>query len=159
MVGSFHFPHLSSNSSLGDLGRPFLDIDGLALQDISGVINARQRSLFNRQYCIEMDTLHDRFKGEIIEPWIRRLKEEGENTLFGITEMSFKAAKDWMIRALLGREGRYKQQLDNQDMLGDEGRVERLTAVYSNLLAAEEALGELLIRVKAPRPRARRGRP
>ena len=120
------------------------------------MINSRQRSLFNRQYCIEMDTLHGRFKGEIIELWMRRLKEEGEKTLFGITETNFRAAKDWMIHALREREGRFKRQLEKQDMLGGEGRVERLTAVYSNLLAAEEALEALLIRVKAARPDADR---
>ena len=113
------------------------------------MINTRQRSLFNRQYCIEIDTLHGRFKGEVIDPWIKKLKEEGERTLFGITESSFKAAKDWVTSALREREGRYRREFEKKDMLAGEERVERLTAVYSNLLAAEEALGELLIRDKA----------
>ena len=55
-----------------------------------------------------------------------------------------------MTSALREREGRYRQEFEEKDMLVGEGGVERLTAVYSNLLAAEEALGELLIRVKAP---------
>ncbi len=163
LVSSFHFPYLSSNSSLGDPGRPSLNIDGLAFQKISGVINSRQLSLFNRQYRIEIDPLHDLFKGEIIDPWIRKLKEEGEKTLFGITETSFMAAKDWMTSSLRERESRYKRKLEKKDMLVGEGKVERLTAVYSNLLAAEEALGELFIRVKTlpthvDRPNERRGR-
>ena len=143
----FPLPHLSSNSSLGDGRRPSLSTDGLTFQEVSGVINSRQRSLFNRQYCIEIDILHDRFKGEIIDPWIRKLKEEGERTLFGITETSFKAAKDWMTSTLREREGRYRREFEKKDMLVGEGRVERLTAVYSNLLAA---VGQLRIRVKAP---------
>ena len=57
---SFPLSNLSSNSSLGDLGRPSLSIRGLAFEDISGLINARQLSLFNRQYSIEIDTLYDR---------------------------------------------------------------------------------------------------
>ena len=63
-----------------------------------------------------------------------------------------------MTSALREREGRYRREFEKKDMLVGEGRVERLTAVYSNLLAAEEALGELLIRVKAP-PQTRGDRP
>ena len=113
------------------------------------MVNSRQLSLFNRQYSIEIDTLHDRLKGEIVDPWIRKLKWEGEKTLFGITEASFKFARDWMAKTLRERELQCKRQFENKGMLVDEGRVERLTAVYSNLLAAEEALGGLLIRIKA----------
>ena len=149
MVSSFHFPYLTSNFSLGELGKPSLNIDGLAFRDISGVINTRQLSLFNRQYCIEIDTLHDRFKGEIIDPWIRKLKEEGEATLLGTTGMSLLAARNWVTSALLEREARCKQELDIKYELVGEERVERLTAMYSNLLAAEEALKELLARIEA----------
>ena len=113
------------------------------------MINTRQLSLFNRQYCIEIDTLHDRFKSEIIDPWIRKLKEEGEATLLRTTGTSIRAAKDWVTSALLEREARCKQGLDKKYELVGEERVERLTAVYSNLLAAEEALKELLAHVKA----------
>ena len=131
-------------------------MDELPSLDLRGVINSRQLSIFNRQYCIEIDTLHDRIKGEIIDPWIRKLKEEGEITLFGITETSFKAAKDWMAYALPEREDRCKQVLEKKDMLDGEDKVEHLTAVYSNLLAAEEALGELLINIKALQTRGDR---
>ena len=113
------------------------------------MINTRQLSLFNRQYHIGIDTLHDRFRGEIVDPWIRNLKEEGEATLLGITGTSFKAAKDWVTSALLEIEDPCKQELEKKDMLVGEDKVEHLTAVYGNLLAAEEALGELLIHVKA----------
>ena len=148
MVSSFHFPYLSSKFSLGELGKPSLNIDGLAFRDISGVINTRQLSLFHRQYCIEIDTLHDRFKREIIDPWIRKLKEEGETTLLGIIGTVLMAAKDWITSALLERELRCKQELEKKEMLDGEEAVERLTAVYSNLLAAEGALGELFARVE-----------
>ena len=131
-------------------------MDELPSLDLRGVINSRQLSIFNRQYCIEIDTLHDRIKGEIIDPWIRKLKEEGEKTLFGITETSFKATKDWMAYALPEREDRCKQVLEKKHMLDGEDKVEHLTAVYSNLLAAEEALGELLIHVKALQTRGDR---
>ena len=59
------------------------------------------------------------------------------------------AAKDWMTFALLEREDRFKQELDKTDTLVGEERVEGLTAMYSNLLAAEEALKELFAHVEA----------
>ena len=124
-------------------------MDGLPSQGIGGVINSRQLSFFNRQYFIEIGALHDLFKGDIIDPWIRKLKEEGEANLLEITGTSFMIAKDWMTSALLEREDRRKQELEKKYMHFDEERVERLTAMYSNLLAAEEALKELLSRVEA----------
>jgi hypothetical protein len=143
------FPYLPSNSSLGDLGRPSFDIDGLAFQKIRGVINNRQLSFFNRQYGIEIDTLHDRFKDEIIDPWMRKLKEDGEKTLLGTAETRFNAAKDLLASALLEREERYKRELEEKGKLVGEERVERLMATYGNLLAAEGASRELFDRAKA----------
>ena len=138
------------NPFIGDLGRSSPSTDGLALQEISGVISPRQVSLFGRrQYIIERDTLHKRFQDDIIDPWIRKLKEEGEATLLGTTGTSYMVAKDWMTSALLEREDQCKQEVDKKYMLAGEERVERLTAVYSNLLAAEEALRELFARVEA----------
>ena len=138
------------NPSIGDLGRSSLSIEGLALQEISGVISPRQVSFFGRrQYIIEIDTLHKRFQDDIIDPWIRKLKEEGEATLLGTIGTSYLVAKDWMTSALFEREDRCKQEVDNKYMLVGEERVECLTAMYSNLLAAEEASRELFARVKA----------
>jgi hypothetical protein len=102
-----------------------------------------------RQYCIEIDALHNRFKDEIIDPWIRKLKEEGEKTLLGITETSLNAAKDLMKSALQEREDRYKQELEAKEKPVGEEKVGRLMATYGNLLAAEEALKELFVRVEA----------
>ena len=113
------------------------------------MINSRQATLFSRQYIIEMETLRDRFKDDIVDPWIRNLKEEGEATLLGIIGMSFKNGKDWVTSALLEKELQYKQELEEKERLDGEERVERLTAVYGNLSAAEEALGELFARVEA----------
>ena len=113
------------------------------------MINTRQVTLFSRQYVIEIDTLHERFKNDIVDPWIRKLKEEGEATLLGTIGMSFKNGKEWMTSALLEKELQCKQELEEKERLDGEERVERLTAVYSNLLAAEEALGELFARVVA----------
>ena len=113
------------------------------------MINTRQLSLFNRRYYVEIDTLYDRFKDEIIDPYIKKLKEEGEATLLGTTWTSIMAAKDWMTSALHEREDRCKQELEKKYMLVGEERVERLTAIYSNLLAAEEALKEVFARVEA----------
>ena len=128
-----------------------LHIDGLAFQDILGVINSRQLSLFNRQYSIEIDTLQNRFKEEIIDPWVRKLKEEGEKLLLGITGASLKAARNLTTSPLLEREDRCKRELEaiERDKLIGEEKVMQFTAVYSNLLAAEGALGELFAQVEA----------
>ena len=143
---SFHI--YPSDFSLDDLEPTSLDIDGLSFQEIRGMINTRQLTLFNRQFSIEIDTLHDRFKNEIIDPWIGKLKE-GEKTLLGITETRFKAAKDLMTFALVEQEDWCKQELDEKDNVVGEERVEHLTAIYCNLLAAEGALEELFARVEA----------
>ena len=126
-----------------------LHIDGLAFHEIRGVINTRQLLLFNRQYSIEIDTLHDRFKDEIVDPWIRELKEEGERTLLEASQASIQAAKDLMTSALLEREDRYKRELEEKrkEMRVGEVEVSRFTAVYSNLLAAEASSTELLVRI------------
>ena len=113
------------------------------------MINGREWSLFNRQYSIEIDTLHDRFNDEIIDPWIRKLKEEGERTLLEASQASIQAAMDLMTSALLEREYRYKRELEEKrkEMRVGEVEVSRFTAVYSNLLAAEAASTELLVRI------------
>ena len=116
------------------------------------MINGRQLTLFSRQYSIDIDILHDRFNDEIIDPWIKQMKEAGEKALLGTTETRFKAAKNLMTSALVERENRYKQELEKlHDLVGKEKveRVERLVAIYGNLLAAEEASRELLIRAEA----------
>jgi len=90
-----------------------------------------------------MDTLHDRFKDEMINPWIRSLNEEGEKALLGATETSLMAAKELITSALLEREDRCKRELDDKANLVGEERVEHLAAVYSNLMAVEGALKAL----------------
>jgi hypothetical protein len=149
LVRCFLLLYLSSNSSLGDLGGPSLNIDGLVFPRIRGVISSRQLSLLNRQYSIEIDTLHDRFKTEVIDPWIRKLKEDGEKALLETAEMSLMAAKDLITSALLEREDRCKRELDEKEKFVGEERVGHLTAIYSNLLATEEALGGVFARIRA----------
>jgi len=100
-----------------------------------------------------MDTLHNQFKDKMINPWMRKLQEEGEKALLGATETSLMAAKELITSALLEREDRYMRELDDKANLVGEERVEDLTAVYSNLMAAEGALKELLVRAEALRQR------
>ena len=110
------------------------------------MINSQHVSILNRRYSVDIDALHGRFKTEILDPWIRSLKEEGERALLVTTEASLMAAKELITSALLEREDRCKRELDDKEKLVGEERVERLTTVYSNLLAAEGALRELLVR-------------
>ena len=118
------------------------------------MINSRQLTLFNRQYSIDIDTLHDLFKDEVIDPWIKQMKEAGEKALLGTIETRFKAAKKLMTSALAEREDRYKEELEKKDSLVMEERVECLVAIYGNLLAAEEALRELFVRAEALQARS-----
>ena len=104
----------------------------------------KSRSLFNRQYTIEMATLHGRFKGEAIDPWIEKMTGAGEKGLLGASEASVKAAKNLMVSALLERRVQYKRELE-----GKQKKVQGLIATCGNLLAAEEALRELFVRVEA----------
>ena len=98
-----------------------------------------------------MDALHDRFKDEVINPWIRNLKEEGEKALLRATETSLMAAKELITSAFPEREDRCKRELDDKANLVGEERVEHLTAVHSNLMAAEAALKELFVQVETLR--------
>ena len=113
------------------------------------MINSLQLTLFNRQYSIEIDTLHGRFMNEMIDPWIRKLKEEGEKALLGTTSTRFTAVKDLMTSALLEKVDRCKRELAEKEKPIGKERVEDLTTVYSNLLAAEAALKELVVRAEA----------
>lgn len=112
------------------------------------MINSRQATLFSRQYRIEIDTLYDRFKNDIVDPWIRKLKEAGELRLFGTIGSNFTGTKDWMTSALLEKELRCKQELEKMERFDGEEKVERLTTIHRNLLAADGALGELASRLR-----------
>jgi hypothetical protein len=147
---SSRFPWLPSNSFLGDIEPPVIDVDEFVFQDVRGVINSGPRSLFNRQYRVEIEPLQDRFKDEIIDPWIRKLKEQGEKSILGTIETGYKAARKLTTPALLEREERYKRELEGKKKR-DQGIVQHLTAIYRNLVAAEEALRELFIRTEALR--------
>jgi hypothetical protein len=65
------------------------------------------------------------------------------------------AAKELITSALLENEDRCKRELDEKEKLVGEERVEQLTAIYSNLLAAEEALEALFTRIVALQTRRR----
>jgi hypothetical protein len=118
-----------------------------------GVITSRPWSWtwtgFRRQYSIDIDTLHDRFKGEIIDPWIKKLKEEGEKSLIGTIETSYLTAKNLMTSALEREDRRFERELEGKRRPVDQGAVQHLIAIYGNLVAAEEALRELFIRIEA----------
>ena len=113
------------------------------------MINSRQFSLFNRQYSLKIDTLHDRFKDRIIDPWIEQLKEEGEKTLLQAAEAGLKVAENLVTSALLEKEDRCKWKLEKmeQNNRAREQNIAQFTAACSNLWAAEGALTELSVRV------------
>ena len=120
-----------------------------AFRDISGVLNRSLLSLPNRQYSIKSDTLHDRFKDEIIDPWIRSLKGEGERLLLRSTRAELYAATSMVTSALHEQEDRFRREVLDlfAKKLAHEEIIAQLTAVCSNLWAAEGALTELSARL------------
>ena len=105
----------------------------------------------SRTYHLRVDVIHNRYKDEIVDPWIRSLKEEGEKSLIGTIELSSKVAKDLVTSALETEDNRYKRERKGKKEPVDERTVQYLISTYGNLVAAEEALRELSIRVKGLR--------
>jgi len=102
----------------------------------------------SRAYHLGVDVIHDRNRDEIVDPWIRSLKEEGEKSLIGTIELSSKVAKDLVTSALEREDNRYKRELEGKNKPMDQETVKHLIASYGNLVAAEEALRELFARVE-----------
>ena len=110
----------------------------------------------SRAYHLDMDVIYNRYKGEIINPWIRSLTEEGEKSLIGTIELSSQVAKA-LVTSTLEREGqRYNRELDGKNKPMDQGAVQHLITVYGNLVAAEAALTELVVHIKEKRSEERR---
>ena len=97
----------------------------------------------SQAYHLGMDVIHERYKDEIVDPWIKSLKEEGEKSLIGTIEFSSKVAKDLVTSALEREDNRYIRELEEKHKPVDQETVQRLIAIYGNLVAAEEALREL----------------
>ncbi len=102
----------------------------------------------SRAYHLEMDVIYNRYKDEIISPWIRSLKEEGEKSLIGTIELSSQVAKELVTSALTREDKRYNRELDGKNKPMDQGAVQHLITVYGNLVAAEAALTALVVHIK-----------
>ena len=109
--------------------------------------------VYSRPYHLEVDVIYNRYKDEIVEPWIKSLKEEGGKSLIGTIELSSKVAKELVICALEREDNRYKRELERKNKPVDQGTVQHLIAIYGNLVAAEEGLKELFLRVESLQPR------
>ena len=102
----------------------------------------------SRAYHLGMDVIHNRYKDEIISPWIKTLKEEGEKSLIGTIELSSQVARELVASALTREDKRYNRELDGKNKPMDQGAVQHLITVYGNLVAAEAALTELVVHIK-----------
>ena len=102
----------------------------------------------SRAYHLEMTVIYNRYKDEIVDPWIKSLEEEGKKTLVGTIELSSKVAKELVTSALKREDNRYERELERKSKPMDVEVVRHLIAMYGNLVAAEEALKELFTRVK-----------
>ena len=101
-----------------------------------------------RAYNLEMDIIYNRYKNEIINPWMRSLKEEGEKSLIGTIELSSQVAKDLVKFALTREEKRYNRELDGKGKPMDQGAVQHLITGYGNLVASEAALMALVVHIR-----------
>ena len=104
--------------------------------------------VYSRAYHLGMDVIHSRYKDEIVDPWIRSLKEEGEKSLIGTIEVSSKVANNLVTSALEREDSRYMREREGKYKPVDQRTVQYLISMYGNLVAAEEALRELSIRVE-----------
>jgi len=104
--------------------------------------------IHSRAYHLEMDVIYNRYKDEIINPWIRSLKEEGEKSLIGTIELSSQVARELVTSALTREEKRYNRELDAKNKPMDQGAVQHVITIYGNLVAAEAALAALVVHIK-----------
>ena len=95
-----------------------------------------------------MDVIYNRYKDEIVDPWIKSLGAEGEKSLVGTIECSSEVAKELVTSALVREDNRYERELEGKSKPMDVETARHLIAMYGNLVAAEEALKELFVRVK-----------
>ena len=102
----------------------------------------------SRAYHLGMDVIYNRYKDEIVDPWVKSLKEQGEKRLIGTIELSSKVAKKLLISALEREDNRYKRELERKTKPVDIDTINHLITTYGNLVAAEEALRELFIRLE-----------
>jgi hypothetical protein len=102
----------------------------------------------SRSYRLKMDIICNRYEDDIIGPWIKSLKDEGERSLVGTIKMSSKVANNLVTSALEREDNRYKRELEGKMKPADQQIVLHLLAAYSNLVAAEEALRGLCSCVK-----------
>ena len=102
----------------------------------------------SRAYHLGMDVIYNRYKDEIVDPWIKSLEEEGKKSLVGTIQLSSEVAKELVTSALTREDNRYERELEGKSKPMDVGTVQHLIAMYGNLVAAEEALKELFARVK-----------
>ena len=108
----------------------------------------------SRAYHLGMDVIHNRYKDEIVDPWVKSLTEEGERSLIETIELSSKVAKELLISALEREDNRYKRELEGKTKPVDLDTINHLIATYGNLVAAEEALRELFIRLEGLQARS-----
>ena len=108
----------------------------------------------SRAYHLAMDVIYNRYMDEIVDPWIRSLKEEGEKTLIGTIEYSSKVAKELVTSALEREDNRFKRELEIKSKPVDQGTVQQHITMYGNLVAAEEALRELFTRAEGLQSRS-----
>ena len=86
-----------------------------------------------------MDAIYSLYEDKIVDPFIRRLKEEGEKCLVSTIELTSRTAKELVTST---------SELKGKTQPMDVETVQYLIAMYGNLVAAEEALKELIVRVK-----------
>jgi hypothetical protein len=98
----------------------------------------------SRSYHLGMDDIQNTYREKIVNPWLKSLREEGEKSLIGTIQASSRVAKEYVTSALEREDDRYKRELEDKKKPMDPDMVQRLVVTHGNLVAAEQALKELV---------------
>jgi hypothetical protein len=91
-------------------------------------------------FHLPMDVIEYKYREEIVEPWLRNLKEEGEKSLKGTIHASSAIAKAAVQSSLEREDKQYIREAEQKERAPRVGEIQHLVAMNSNLWAAESAL-------------------
>ncbi|PVG00632.1 hypothetical protein CPB86DRAFT_812976, partial [Serendipita vermifera] len=94
----------------------------------------------SKSFHLPMDVIENKYKEEIVEPWLKNLKNEGEKSLIGTIHASSAIAKAAVQNALQREDKRYMREGEQKEVAAKAGIVQHMVAMNSNLWAAESAL-------------------
>lgn len=93
-----------------------------------------------QSYHLRIDFLETQYKEQIVDPWIRSLKEDAEKSLVGTISASSQVARAAVENVLRRENARYQRENDFKNLPSRAGMVQHMVALSSSLWAADSAL-------------------